>query len=83
MAGEVVPFGQPGHSAGGGNGSSVLESRLRAVEGDIREIKADMKHLATKEDLQKLKVWWLTGAGIAGGLGGLLTWMVRVFSGSP
>ena len=37
--------------------------------------------MATKEDIQKLRVWvWvLTGGGIAGGAGGLITWMVRVF----
>lgn len=34
---------------GGGNGSN---DRLRQVELDIRELKADRRHMATKEDLR-------------------------------
>ena len=34
---------------GGGNGS---DDRLRQVELDIRELKAERRHMATKEDLQ-------------------------------
>ena len=51
---------------GGGDGGN-FDSRLRAVEQDVREIKTEIKHLATKEDLQKLKVWWLLG--IIAGMG--------------
>lgn len=34
--------------SGGGNGS---DNRLRQVEFDIRELKAQQRHMATKEDL--------------------------------
>ena len=46
-----------GHSDDGGDG---IDSRLRAVEGDIREIKTNMNHVATKA--------WVLG-GVLGGMG--------------
>ncbi len=46
---------------GGGNGGG-FESRLSRLE-------THLQYLATKEDIQKLKVWWLvgiiTGMGLA------------------
>ena len=38
----------------GGDGGEV-ERRLRAVELDVREIKTRLDHVATKEDLEKVK----------------------------
>jgi len=52
--------------------ASTNEERLASIE-------ATLVHLATKEDIQKLRVWVLTGGGLAGGAGGLITWLVRVF----
>lgn len=46
------------HGGDGSNGN--LDARLRSVEGDIRELKTDMKHVATK-------AWIL--AGVLGGMG--------------
>lgn len=67
------PAGRPG-SSGGGNGGSNHGERLARIE-------AKMEHVATKEDIQKLRVWVLGGvlAGLvfaalaALGAAGLLT----------
>ncbi len=40
------PFPPRSMSSNGGNG---IENRLGKIEGDIREIKIEMKHLATRE----------------------------------
>ena len=50
---EPAQFGQGGRRreepySGGGNGS---DDRLRQVELDIRDLKAQQRHMATKEDL--------------------------------
>ena len=47
------PAGRPG-SSGGGNGGSNHGERLARIE-------AKMEHAATKEDIQKLRVWVLGG----------------------
>ena len=67
---------QNGGNNGGGGGKSIPE-RLSALEADI-------KHLATKEDIQKVKVWIL--AGVLGGifatsavLAGVVLLAVRLF----
>lgn len=31
------------------------ENRLRVIEGDVREIKTELRHMATKEDISSLK----------------------------
>ena len=59
---------------GGGDGGSY-DDRLRAVEGDVREIKATMNSLATREDISKMenkvlsRLLWMTitvlGAALA------------------
>ena len=41
-------------SNGNGGGGGNMENRLTALE-------THLKYLATKEDLEKLKVWWLIG----------------------
>ena len=65
-----------GGNNGGGGGKSIPE-RLSTLE-------ADLKHLATKEDIQKVKVWIL--AGVLGGifttsvvLAGVVLLAVRLF----
>ena len=50
---DIVPFDpsrkkQEQSYSGGGNGS---DNRLRQVELDIRELKAQQRHMASKEDL--------------------------------
>ncbi len=52
---------------GSGSGGDDLEARLKAVEEAVVAIETELPHLATKEDIQKLKVWWLGGilAGMA------------------
>ena len=51
-----------------------------SVEERLAAIEALLPHLATKEDLQKLKVWWLggiiAGMAVAAGIAGA---MVRFF----
>ena len=53
------PSGRPG-SSGGGNGGSGHGERLARIE-------ARMEHVATKEDIKKLRVWVL--GGVLGALG--------------
>ena len=57
------PPGSEGTGRGGNGGR--FESRLTRLE-------THFSYLATKEDLQKLKVWWLigiiTGMGLAAGM---------------
>ncbi len=58
-------------------GELSLESRIRAVEGDMRELKTEMKHMATKA--------WILG-GILGGMGvaaGIAILLVRFLLVSP
>ena len=41
-------------------------------------IETELKHVATKADLEKLRVWFLTAGLGAGGAGGLITWLARI-----
>ena len=63
-----------GGSGGGGGGG--FEKRLTSLE-------THFQYLATKEDLQKMKVWWLCGiiAGMALAATIALTFL-RIFSSS-
>ena len=56
----AVPDPPGSDSGGSGGGGASLESRLTRLE-------THLQYLATKEDIQKLKVWWLVG--IIGGMG--------------
>ena len=48
---------------------------------DSYQIETRMEHLATKEDLQKLKVWWLGGIVAGMGLAATVALAVlRIFS---
>ena len=67
----------PGAESGGKGGGNNFESRLTRLE-------THLQYLATKEDLQKLKVWWLIG--IIGGMGLAATialTFLRVFAKVP
>lgn len=64
----------PERQVEGGNGGS-FDARLRAVEGDIREIKAKLENFATKRDIDKLKIWALIGTLV--GSFGAITFLVR------
>lgn len=50
----------PGEQVTGNGGGGRFDERLRQVELDVREIKTDMKHVATR-------AWIL--AGVLGGMG--------------
>lgn len=70
--------------SGGGNGGSdrrlaEIESRLTALETAFDR---ELKHLATKVDIQKIKVWVL--GGVLGGMAiatGIAIVLFRVFGG--
>ena len=54
--------------------SDKIDRKFESVENSLtilRERTAELKHLATKEELQKLKVWWL--CGIIAGMGAAAT----------
>ena len=55
--------------------ASTNEERLASIETSLVHVQ---KIMATKEDIQKLKIWVLTGGGLAGSVGGLIVWLVRV-----
>lgn len=57
---QAVPDPPGSESGGRGGGGDSFESRISRLE-------THFKYLATKEDLQKLKVWWLIG--IISGMG--------------
>lgn len=61
MTTHAVPKNEPG--GGGGDG---VDARLRAVEERLARLETRMEYMATKEDIQKLRIWVLGGAlGIA------------------
>ncbi len=55
--------------------AKTTDDRLTAIE-------TELKHAATREDLQKLKVWFLSAGLGAGGIGSMLTWLARVWGGA-
>jgi len=69
------PYGAPpSSSSGNGGGYGALDTRLRSVELDVREIKTDMKHVATR-------AWVLGGVLAAAGVGaGIALAVLRFFS---
>lgn len=58
---KVVPF-QPNPNAEPGGGGDGVDARLRAVEDRLARLETRMEYMATKEDIQKLKIWVLSGA---------------------
>jgi len=65
-----VPNPPQGPSSGGsgqGSGGDV-DARLRKVEAELVRISADLKHMATKEDIQKMQnnnLRWIIGILVA------------------
>lgn len=53
MTTHAVPKDEPG---------SGVDARLRAVEERLVRLETRMENMATKEDIQKLKIWILGGA---------------------
>ena len=84
-----MPQRQPLPAGDGGDGGEI-ERRLRAVELDVREIKTRLSHVATKEDLEKVKALiekkdaanskWFLGITI-GAVVTVLAALVRTFIG--
>ena len=86
----VVEFpGQQRSVNGGGGGVQDLDGRLRAVEGDVREIKVRTEDVAKKSDIRNLaseiKTWILGGVAMASLviIGWLVGWVVRLTTGQP
>lgn len=72
-SGHADPEGSGGSGRGGREDG--IEARLKALEtrveylatrGDVAEIKGRLESFATKEDIQKVKVWVLSG--VLGGM---------------
>lgn len=59
MTTHAVPKDEPGGGAGGGAGVDAL---LRAVEERLARLETRMDYMATKEDIENLKIWILGGA---------------------
>ena len=71
-SGNVAQFRRQ-QTVGGGNGNgSDFDARLRAVELDVREIKTDMKHVATR-------AWVMGGVLGAAGVGATIALVVLRF----
>ena len=50
------------------------------VEERLTKIETRLDMMATREDIQKLKVWVLTGGGLVGVVTAAITWTIRMFS---
>ena len=70
----------------GGGRFDRLEERIRALEGDVREIKTRMENIATKSDVDiaiaKLKAWAMGGSlvGTVAVIGWLVFALVRALA---
>ena len=63
VGGQDNPSGPPGGDGFGGGG---VDARLRAVETSLSNLQTKMeielKHLATKQDVESIRTWALKGA---------------------
>ena len=75
---KIINLPEQSITDGGGNGGR-FDDRLRAVENRLTKIETQMEHVATKTDIQGLKVWALGGAlvGMLAVLGWLVYWILR------
>ena len=50
------------------------------VEERLATIEAELRHVATKQDIERLKVWVLSGSGtmIVGVVIAAVTWLIRL-----
>lgn len=55
MTTHAVPKDEPSENGG-------VDARLRAVEERLARLETRMDYMATKEDIQKIKIWVLGGA---------------------
>ena len=71
---QSVPTPPVSATSGGGNGNghgprwSELDARLREVEKSVGEIKVEISHLATRKDIESMKVdfiKWAVGTVVA------------------
>ena len=71
------------------SGDHPVDTRLRAVELDVREIQTRLQACATKADIDRLdstlRIWLLSGAVSALLLivGWLFVWIGRLMGGAP
>ena len=56
----------------------MAETTPMSTDERLVRIETELKHVATKADLEKLRVWFLTAGLGAGGAGGLITWLARI-----
>ena len=80
-----VPF--PGHRrrVAGGNGGGSIDERIHAIELDVLEIRTRMENVATKNDIDRLRLW-AAGGALAGALaiiGWLVVWISRLLATAP
>ena len=81
---EILPFHDRRPVGGRGGSGDGFDVRLRTVEGDVRDIKTDMKHVATKKDISDLgssiRIWILSGtvAALVIVIGWLVGWVIRL-----
>lgn len=72
--GNVASFKRQQPLAGGNGNGGDVDARLRAVELDVREIKTDMKHVATR-------AWVMGGVLGAAGVGATIALLfLRLFA---
>ncbi len=64
---------RPVSSGGGSDGFDRLDVRLRAVENGIVELKTELKHVATKADIQSMQNQMLKW-----GIGILITTIIAI-----
>ena len=67
---DLIDFPRASKPTSGDGGGGGHDARLRAVELDMREIKTELKHLATSRDIQEM------AAGIEAKLSNQLKWLL-------
>lgn len=58
---KVIHLQSNSNAEPGGGGGDGVDARLRAVEERLVRLETRMENMATKEDIQKLKIWVLGG----------------------
>lgn len=70
------PEAEPGRG-----GEDRVDARLRAVEERLVRLETRMENMATKEDIQKLKIWvlWVLGGLLGTFVISIIPIAIRVF----